>query len=73
MIELTFLKNLVLIRQANQNSAMDRVHYFLKKEFEFQPNISYGCHDLLMICINLSYIVILNFKGAGSCWLLLCY
>ena len=45
MIELIFLKQLMLIRQANQKSVM-------------------FVHDLLMMSINLSDIVILSIKGA---------
>ena len=36
--------------------------YFLNKGFKFQPNISNGCHDLLMMSMNLSDITILNIK-----------
>ena len=47
MIELTFLKELILIRQANQKSV-------LKSE---------GSYDLLMISINLCDIATLNIKS----------
>ena len=52
MIELTFLKELILIRQANQKNVIFvtiDIWYFLDKGFKFQPNISNGCHDLLMM------------------------
>ena len=32
--------------------------------FKFQPNVCNGCHDLLMIYMNLSDVSILNIKGA---------
>ena len=37
---------------------------FLDKGFKFQPNVCNGCHDLLMISMNLSDIAILNIKGS---------
>ena len=41
--------------------------YFLNKGFKFQPNVSNRCHDLLMMSISLSDIVILNIKGSDYC------
>ena len=38
--------------------------YFLNKGFEFKLNVSNGCHDLLMMSMNLSDIAILNIKNA---------
>ena len=66
MIELAFLKELMLIKQANSKEC-DICHYwyFLIKGFKFQPNICNGCHDLLMISMNLSNIAISNIKGSG--------
>ena len=46
MIELTFLKELMLITQADQKSTWDIRHYlyFLNKVFKFQPNACNRCH-----------------------------
>ena len=41
--------------------------YFLDKDFKFQPNVCNGCHDLLMMSMNLSDISILNIKSADYC------
>ena len=30
----------------------------------FQPNVCNRCHDLLIMCVNLSDIAILNIKGS---------
>ena len=60
-IELTFLKELMLIRQANQ---WNICQYFLNKGFKFQSNICNRYHDLLMMSMNLSNIAILNIKGS---------
>ena len=63
MIELTFLKELMLIRQESQKSAIFITRYNLKKGFNFQPNVCNGCYDLLMMSMNLSNIAILNIKS----------
>ena len=60
MIELTFLKELMLTRQENQKNYICHYWYFLNKGFKFQPNICNRCHDSLMMSINLSHIAILN-------------
>ena len=38
--------------------------YFLNKWFQFEPNICNGCHNLIMISMNLSNIANLNIKGS---------
>ena len=38
--------------------------YFLNKGFKIQPNVSNGCHYLLMMSMSLSNNVILNIKSA---------
>ena len=37
--------------------------YFLDKGFKFQPYVCNGCHDVLMMSINLCDIAILNNHG----------
>ena len=39
--------------------------YFLNYIFKFQPNVCDRCHDLLMMSVNLSDIVISNIKGSN--------
>ena len=56
MIELKFLKELMLIRQANERNMMSIIIVFLNKGFTFQPNVCHRCHNLFMISINLSDI-----------------
>ena len=41
--------------------------YFLLKGLKFQLNICYGCHDLLIMSMNLSYIAILNITCSNHC------
>ena len=62
MIELTFLKELMLIKQVHQKSNICYYWYFLNYSFKFQPNVCSRCHDLLMMYMNLSNIAILNIK-----------
>ena len=66
MIELTFLEELMLIKQIHQR---DICHYwyFLNHNFKFQPNVCNRCHDLSMVSINLSDIALLNIKGSDYC------
>ena len=44
--------------------------YFLDKDFTFQSNVSSGCHDLLIMSMNLSDIAILNNKSADYCYII---
>ena len=65
MLELKFLKELMLIKQANQKSVIFvTIGIFLDKSFMFQPNVYNRCQDLLMMSMNLSDIAILNMKSA---------
>ena len=68
MIELTFLKELMLIRKkrVSNQKRCDICHYwyFLEKGFKFQPNVCNGCLDLLLTSMNLKDIAILNIKNA---------
>ena len=49
---------------ASKRCDIFRYWYFLNKCFKFQPNACNGCHDLLMMSINLSNIAILNIKSS---------
>ena len=62
MIELTFLKELMLTKQAQYDIC--HYWYFLNYSFKFQSNVCNRCHDLLMMSMNVSAIAILNIKGS---------
>ena len=64
MIELTFLKEVVLVKQVHQKSVIFHYCYFINYSFKFQPNVCNRCGDLLMMSINLSNIASLNIKGS---------
>ena len=66
MTESTFLKELISIRQENQNGVVI-LSLFVDERFKFQPHVCDGCHVVLMMSINLSDIAILNFHGADYC------
>ena len=63
MIELTFLKELMLIKQVHQECDACHYWYFLNYSFKSQPNVCNRCYDLLVMSMNLSNIAILNIKG----------
>ena len=50
------------INKTSTSRECDICHYwyFLDKGFKFQPDVCNGCHDVLMISMNLSAITILN-------------
>ena len=54
MIELTFLKVFMLIRQVYHYL------YFLDNGFKFHPNVCSGGHNVLMMSMDFSDIAILN-------------
>ena len=63
---MTFLKELMLIKQVHQKSTIFvTIWYFLNYGFKFQPNVCNRCHVFLMMSINLSDIAILNIKGSN--------
>ena len=68
MIELKFLKGLMLIKSAWNECDICHYWYFLNYSFTFQPNFCNNCHDLLRMSVNFSGIAVLNIKGSDySC------
>ena len=63
MIELTFLKQLVLILRAWYLL----LWYFLNKGFKFQTYVCNRCHDLLLMSMNVSNIAFSKIKKANCC------
>ena len=67
-IDLTFLKELMLIKQANQkNPIFVTICIFLNKDFKLQPSVCNRCQDLLIMSMNLRDIAILNIISADYC------
>ena len=53
---------------ASKECIIYRYWYFLDNECKFQPDTCNGCHDLLMISMNLDGIGILSIRGADYRW-----
>ena len=55
------------VNKTNASKKCDIYHhwYFLDKGFKFQLDVCNGCHDVLMISINLIDIAILNIGSAN--------
>ena len=64
LIRLTFLKELMLIKQVHQKSVISvTIAIFLNHSFKFQPNVCNRCYDLFMMSMNLSDMLLKN-KGS---------
>lgn len=62
MIELIFLKVLMLVRQVPLNIILFvTVGIFLDREFTFEPTVCNSCLDVLMMSININSIANLDF------------
>ena len=57
------------INKKSASKEYDICHYwyFLDKWFQFQSQVCNGCHDVLMMFVNLSDIAILNINGVDYC------
>ena len=58
------------VNKTSESKECDVCHYwyFLDKWFKFQTDVCNGCHDILMISMNLSDIVFLKVFGVNySC------
>ena len=65
MIEFTFLKEFILIRQVNQKSVKSvTIVIFQMKGLSFNMGVYDGCHDLSMMPMKLGNIAILSIHGA---------
>ena len=66
-LELTFLEELILIKQLHQKSAIFVIiAFFLNKAFKFQSYVCNGWHGLLIMSMSLSGIAILSIKGSDN-------
>ena len=57
------------INKTSASKEFDIYHYcyFLDKGFMYQPYVFNGCHNVLMMSINLHDIAILNIRGIDYC------
>ena len=64
MIELTFLKELMLMKQINQKSVVfATIGNLLDKCFKFQTYVCNGCLAVFITYLNHSYFAILNISS----------
>ena len=63
-IELTLLKELMVLTSASKECDICHYLYFLNFSFKFQSNVCNRCHNLLMMSMNLSDIANLNVKDS---------
>ena len=61
------------VNKTSASKEFDICHYwyFLNYSFKCQPNVCNRWHDLLMMSMNLSNIVILNIKGFDYCCIII--
>ena len=65
MIELTFLRESVLVNQVHEKRVIIvTIRIVLNKWITFQANVCNGCHYILMIAISHKDIAISNIHGA---------
>ena len=50
----------------SKESNICRYWYFLNKRIKFQPNACNGCHDLLIMSLNLTDNAILNINSSDK-------
>ena len=60
MIELMYLKELILIKQLNKK---DLLFGTIDKGLKFQPDAYNRCYDVLMMSVKLNDIAILSIQG----------
>ena len=53
--------------KSNDNKECMICHYwFFNHEFKFQDYVCNGCHNLTMLCLNISDIAIITIKGVDQ-------
>ena len=66
------ISEVIDISKINSSKECDIFHYWylLDKELTFQPYVCNGCHDLLIVSMNLSNIVILNINSVDNFYII---
>ena len=61
-----YLSEGIDVAKSNNKKQCIVCHYwYFNHGFKYQKSICNGCHDLTMLCLNLSDITIIAFKGVG--------
>ena len=56
-------KGIDIAKSNNSKECMVCQYWYFNHEFKLQYSVCNGCHDLLMLCLNLSNINIISVKG----------
>ena len=54
------------LNKSNKSKECDICHYryFLNKNFNYEPNLCNGCHDLMQKAMNFNDVAIVSIKGS---------
>ena len=52
-----------LVKSNNSKEYMICQYWFFNHESKFQESVFNGCHDLTMLCLNISHITIITVKN----------
>ena len=64
MTELIFQKALIQIKQVHQNNVIFAIFgIFLDKNFNYDPYLCNGCHDLMQKAMSFKNVAIVSIKG----------
>ena len=63
MLKLTLLKELMRISRVNQKSDICHYWYFLDKNFNYEPYLVNGCHDLMRKTVSFNNVATVSIKG----------
>ena len=56
-------KEIDVAKNNNNKECMVCQYWFLNHGFKFQDSVCNGCHDVTMLCLNISDIAIITVKG----------
>ena len=58
-------KGIDLAKSNNSKECMICHYFFFNYGFRFQDSVCNRCHDLTMLCLNISHITIITVKNVG--------
>ena len=55
------------VNKSNKSKECDTCHYwyFLDKDFNYEPYLCNGCHDLMQKAVSFNNVAIVSIKGIG--------
>ena len=64
---INIIEGIDLAKSNNSKECMICHYFFFNHGFKFQDSVCNGCHDLSMLCINISSIAIITVKNVNCC------